>query len=204
MNDDAIHLDHEKLHVYRCAVEFLRLAFRIVAGLPRGEAELRSQLKRAAMSIPLNIAEVAPGKPGRRKHELRSKCESPRKDPAGNQPRAGRLVSTGKRVLRGLGATRAAKRRQRASWAVRFSPERWGRGGRRCLQSGRRHRSRRRPWRRRLLRGPSEHGTRARVLQEPGRSTSLHTKGRKGNRVTSPRPAVRRARARRGAKREYA
>ena len=115
MNDDAIHLDHEKLHVYRCAVEFLRLAFRIVAGLPRGEAELRSQLKRAAMSIPLNIAEVAPGKPGRRKHELRSKCESPRKDPAGNQPRAGRLVSTGKRVLRGLGATRAAKRRQRAS-----------------------------------------------------------------------------------------
>jgi four helix bundle protein len=55
-------LDHEKLHVYQFAIDFLRLALRIVAGLPRGEAELRSQFKRAALSIPLNIAEGA-GKP---------------------------------------------------------------------------------------------------------------------------------------------
>ena len=62
MNDPP-RLDHEKLHVYQLAIEFFRLALRVVAGLPRGEAELRSQLKRAALSIPLNIAEGA-GKPG--------------------------------------------------------------------------------------------------------------------------------------------
>ena len=55
-------LDHENLDVYRCALEFLRLALRWLATLPRGESELRRQLKRAAMSIPLNIAEGA-GKP---------------------------------------------------------------------------------------------------------------------------------------------
>lgn len=52
-------LDHENLDVYRCAIEFLRLALRVVNALPRGEGELRSQLKRASMSIPLNIAEGA-------------------------------------------------------------------------------------------------------------------------------------------------
>ena len=55
-------LDPENLDVYRCALEFLRLALRLLATLPRGESELPSQLKRAAMSIPLNIAEGA-GKP---------------------------------------------------------------------------------------------------------------------------------------------
>lgn len=63
MNDDDLpRLDHENLDVYRCALEFLRLALRIVGALPRGEGELRAQLKTAAMSIPLNIAEGA-GKP---------------------------------------------------------------------------------------------------------------------------------------------
>jgi len=47
----------------------------------------------------IDVAMVAPGKPGRRKHELRSERESPRRDPAGNQPRAGRLVSTGQASL---------------------------------------------------------------------------------------------------------
>jgi four helix bundle protein len=55
-------LDHEKLDVYQLALQFLRLALRVVSSLPRGEAELRSQLKRAALSVPLNIAEGA-GKP---------------------------------------------------------------------------------------------------------------------------------------------
>ena len=55
-------LDYENLDVYRCATEFLGLALRLASTLPRGESELRSQLKTAAMSVPLNIAEGA-GKP---------------------------------------------------------------------------------------------------------------------------------------------
>ncbi|MCA1838007.1 MAG: four helix bundle protein [Gemmatimonadaceae bacterium] len=55
-------LDYENLDVYQRAIEFLRLAIRVTGALPRGESELRSQLKRAAMSIPLNIAEAC-GKP---------------------------------------------------------------------------------------------------------------------------------------------
>jgi four helix bundle protein len=52
-------LDYEKLDVYRCAIDFLRIAFAIIAGLPRGHAPLADQLRRAGMSIPLNIAEGA-------------------------------------------------------------------------------------------------------------------------------------------------
>ncbi|HSO34547.1 MAG TPA: four helix bundle protein [Labilithrix sp.] len=55
-------LDYENLDVYQRAIEFLRLAMQVTGALPRGESELRSQLKRAAMSIPLNIAEAS-GKP---------------------------------------------------------------------------------------------------------------------------------------------
>ena len=52
------YLDHENLDVYRCAMDFfLVMATRFGAALPRGESELRDQLKRASMSIPLNIAE---------------------------------------------------------------------------------------------------------------------------------------------------
>ncbi len=43
--------------MYRCAIEFLALATRIGAALPRGEGDLKDQLKRASTSIPLNIAE---------------------------------------------------------------------------------------------------------------------------------------------------
>jgi four helix bundle protein len=52
-------LAHEKLDVYRCAIDFLALASRVLDGLPRGQAALADQLRRAAMSIPLNIAESA-------------------------------------------------------------------------------------------------------------------------------------------------
>jgi four helix bundle protein len=62
-DDELPRLDHENLDVYRCSLDFLRLALGIVATLPRGEGELRAQLKTAAMSVPLNIAEDA-GKPG--------------------------------------------------------------------------------------------------------------------------------------------
>ena len=51
-------LDFERLDVYRCAIDFLELAARITAHMPRGHAELRDQLRRASSSIPLNIAEA--------------------------------------------------------------------------------------------------------------------------------------------------
>lgn len=52
-------LDHERLDVYQCAIEFVALAFQIIEQLPRGYSALADQLRRAAMSIPLNIAEGA-------------------------------------------------------------------------------------------------------------------------------------------------
>ena len=39
--------DLHKLDVYRCALELYRTVGRIVAGFPRGEADLRSQMRRA-------------------------------------------------------------------------------------------------------------------------------------------------------------
>ena len=55
-------LAYERLDVYRCSIEFLALTAVIVERLPKGNAALADQLKRGAMSIPLNIAEGA-GKP---------------------------------------------------------------------------------------------------------------------------------------------
>lgn len=52
-------LDHEKLDVYHVAVEFVIVADGIVEHLPRGRGYLSDQLQRAALSIPLNIAEGA-------------------------------------------------------------------------------------------------------------------------------------------------
>jgi len=52
-------LDHEKLDVYHVAVEFVIVADEIVKHLPRGRGYLSDQLQRAALSIPLNIAEGA-------------------------------------------------------------------------------------------------------------------------------------------------
>lgn len=51
--------DHEKLDVYTAAVDFIALAHRIIAALPTGHADLADQLRRAATSIALNIAEGA-------------------------------------------------------------------------------------------------------------------------------------------------
>ena len=55
-------LDDEKLDVYQCALRFAALAFQVLERMPRGNAELSDQLRRATLSIPLNIAEGA-GKP---------------------------------------------------------------------------------------------------------------------------------------------
>ena len=48
-------LDHEKLDVYRVAIEPVALADDIVEQMPRGRAYLADQLQRAATSVPLNI-----------------------------------------------------------------------------------------------------------------------------------------------------
>ena|SRR5713226_3138943 len=57
-------LSFQKLDVYRCAIEFLALTAEVSAEVPRGNAALLDQLRRAASSIPLNIAEAA-GRTGR-------------------------------------------------------------------------------------------------------------------------------------------
>jgi four helix bundle protein len=58
------HNDLHKLDVYRCALELYRWVSRIVAGFPRGEADLRQQMRRASRSVPFNIGEGV-GKRGR-------------------------------------------------------------------------------------------------------------------------------------------
>jgi four helix bundle protein len=52
-------LSFQKLDVYQCAIKFLSFALEIIARLPRGHAAISEQLRRAAMSVPLNIAEGA-------------------------------------------------------------------------------------------------------------------------------------------------
>ncbi len=52
-------LSFQKLDVYRCSVEFVAVAAMVGEAIPRGYGELRDQLRRAAISVPLNIAEGA-------------------------------------------------------------------------------------------------------------------------------------------------
>src|SRR6476620_6464740 len=52
-------LSFQKLDVYRCAIEFVAVAAQVAPQIPRGHAELRDELRRAALSVPLNIAEAA-------------------------------------------------------------------------------------------------------------------------------------------------
>jgi four helix bundle protein len=47
----------QRLDVYQCAVKFLGLVGGLLDKLPRGHSELADQLRRAALSVPLNIAE---------------------------------------------------------------------------------------------------------------------------------------------------
>jgi four helix bundle protein len=51
--------DHERLDVYRASTEFLLVGDEVADNLPRGRAYLADQLRRAAVSICLNIAEGA-------------------------------------------------------------------------------------------------------------------------------------------------
>ena len=51
--------DHERLDVYQTALEWVVLCDDLVEHLPRGRGYLADQLHRAAISVPLNIAEGA-------------------------------------------------------------------------------------------------------------------------------------------------
>jgi four helix bundle protein len=50
---------HERLDVYRQAIDFLARADQMIESLPRGNSALADQLQRAATSVVLNIAEGA-------------------------------------------------------------------------------------------------------------------------------------------------
>jgi four helix bundle protein len=52
-------LSFQKLDVYRCSIDFLALALEVSGRGSRGNGPILDQLKRAATSIPLNIAEAA-------------------------------------------------------------------------------------------------------------------------------------------------
>jgi four helix bundle protein len=56
--DSLAMLSFQKLHVYQRSIEFLSVVVKIASETPRGHAPVLDQLKRAAMSIPLNIAEA--------------------------------------------------------------------------------------------------------------------------------------------------
>jgi four helix bundle protein len=49
--------DHEQLDVYRVAIELVAEVYRILNPRLRGYADLVNQAQRAAISIPLNVAE---------------------------------------------------------------------------------------------------------------------------------------------------
>jgi four helix bundle protein len=51
--------DHERLDVYRLALDFLVFAHQVIQALPRGRSHLCDQLTRASTSIVLNLAEGA-------------------------------------------------------------------------------------------------------------------------------------------------
>jgi len=55
MSEPKLH--HENLDSYQTAIEFLALSAELLSQIPRGDAFLTDQFKRASLSIPLNIAE---------------------------------------------------------------------------------------------------------------------------------------------------
>jgi len=47
----------QRLDAYRASTEFLGLTAKLVAKIPKGSSDLVDQFRRAALSVPLNIAE---------------------------------------------------------------------------------------------------------------------------------------------------
>jgi len=54
---DSLSFAFERLDVYRRATEFLVVAAQVITDLPSGNSALADQLRRAALSVPVNIAE---------------------------------------------------------------------------------------------------------------------------------------------------
>jgi len=52
-------LSHKKLDVCQRSIEFLAVALQLLESVPKGNAMIIDQLKRASTSVPLNIAEAA-------------------------------------------------------------------------------------------------------------------------------------------------
>ena len=52
-------LSFQRLDVYQCSIRFVGFAVEAAASLPKEHAALADQLRRAAWSVPLNIAEAA-------------------------------------------------------------------------------------------------------------------------------------------------
>ena len=50
-------LGHERFEAYQISIRFLKIAIEFVEQMPCGYGVVKDQLKRAALSIPLNIAE---------------------------------------------------------------------------------------------------------------------------------------------------
>ena len=86
-------LRHEDLDAYQAAIEFLALAVGLAERFPRGYAATGEQLRRASLSIPLNLAEGY----GKRAHADRARyCDIAR----GSAHECGALLD----ALRVLGA----------------------------------------------------------------------------------------------------
>jgi four helix bundle protein len=48
---------HERFETYQISIKFLKVAINLADTIPTGYSMVKDQLKRAALSIPLNIAE---------------------------------------------------------------------------------------------------------------------------------------------------
>lgn len=59
MNDSPRPFDHQRLDAWKVSVELARNVFALAELFPRGHAALADQVRRAAVSISLNIAEGA-------------------------------------------------------------------------------------------------------------------------------------------------
>ncbi|MCC6811529.1 MAG: four helix bundle protein [Deltaproteobacteria bacterium] len=57
MQDATPRLHHEDLDSYQASIAFLALAAKLLDQFPRGYGTMADQLKRASLSVPLNLAE---------------------------------------------------------------------------------------------------------------------------------------------------